>query len=326
VVDGSTTFKIELDDDESFDDLVGRINGLGGGVQAMTFVDGSRNPYRLSLTSSMTGSAGAMVVDMSELGFQLQETVEARDALLVLGDVGSAAAGVLVSSSNNTFNGVIDGVKLTVNEASASAVTISVKTSSADVVANVQTIVTNFNRFRETLAKHTYYDPETDEGSVLTGDAAALRLETDLADFFSGRFFGAGSIQSLGEIGIDLNADGTLTFDSTVLKQRFATDREALTEFFTKKDTGLSAKFKALSEQLTGQDSSLMTSRYLALGQKIQQNEAKIEWMNQGLEKRKERMQIEFYRMELAISKMQSNTDFLDSLKPILTLTNPSSD
>lgn len=319
VVDGSTTFKIELDEDESFEDLIDRINDLGGGVQAMKFVDGSRNPYRLSLTSSATGSAGAMVVDMSSLGFDLQETVEASDALIVLGELNSAAAGVLVSSSDNDFYGVIDGVKLTVNEASTSAVTIDVTTSSVDMVANVQTMVDNFNKFRETLAGHTYYDPETDEGSVLTGDAAALRLEIDTANFFSGRFFGAGSIQSLAEIGIDVNPDGTLAFDSTVLKQRFATDREALVEFFTKEETGFSAKFKSLAEQLTDQDSSLMTSRYLALGQKIQQNEEKIEWMEEGLEAKRNRLMIEFYRMELAITKLQSNMSYLDSIQYIGT-------
>ncbi len=60
-----------------------------------------------------------------------------------------------------------------------------------------------------------------------------------------------------------------------------------------------------------------MTSRYLALGQIIQQNEARIDWMNEGLEFKRNRMMIDFYRMELAISKMQSNTSFLDSIKPI---------
>ncbi len=321
VVDGSTTFEIELDEDESLEDLIDRINDLGGGVQAMKFVDGSRNPYRLSLTSSATGAAGAMVVDMSSLGFELQETVAANDALMVLGELSSAAAGVLVSSSSNSFHGVIDGVELEVNEASTSSVSINITTSSVDVVANVQTLVDNFNRFRETLAYHSYYDPDTDEKRVLTGDASALRLETQTADFFSGRFFGAGAIQSLGEIGIDLNPDGTLSFDSAVLKQRFATDREVLVEFFTKEETGFSAKFKALAEQLTDQDSSLMTSRYLAIGQKIQQNEAKIEWMEEGLEQQRERMMIEFYRMELAITKLQSNMSFLDSISYIGTTT-----
>ncbi len=327
VVDGSTTFTIELDEDESFEDLVDHINDVGGGgVQAMTFIDGSRNPYRLSLTSSMMGSAGSMVVDMSALGFDLQETVEASDALMVLGDLGSAANGVLVSSTNNTFDGVIEGVRLTVNAASTTAAVINVDTSSTDLVANVQSLVDNYNRFREQVAVHTYYDPDTDKRAILTGDSTALRLETDVANLLSGQFFGAGSIQSIGEVGIGINSDGTLSFDSTVLKNLFETDRESIQEFFTKAETGFSAKFGALVEQLTDQDNSLTTSRYLALGQKIEENNAKVEWMNDRMERERERMVLEYARMELAITKIQSNMDYIGSIKPMQSLTNPSSE
>jgi len=321
VVDGSTTFKIELEEDDTLQDLISRINALDGGVQAMSFVDGSRNPYRLSLTSSVTGSAGAMVVDMSSLGFELQETVAASDALMVLGDVGSAANGILVSSSDNTFDGVIEGVRLTVNGASNTAATITVDTSSTDLIANVQTFVDNYNRYREALAGYTYYDPDTDESSVLTGDSTALRLEIDVGNLLSGRFIGAGSIQSLGEIGIDVEADGTLTFDSTVLEDLFESDRDAVEEFFTTEDSGFSAKYGALITQLTDQDNSLTTSRYLALGQKIEDNTEKIEWMDERLEVERERLLIQFYQMELAITKMQSNMSFLDNIQYIGTTT-----
>lgn len=317
VVDGSTTYRIELDDDESLQDLIGRINKLGGGVQAMSFVDGSRSPYRMSLTSGTSGSAGAMVVDMSGLGFTLTETVKAQDALLVLGGAQSAASGIVMKSKNNTFSNAIEGVKLTINEASTSAVTVSVTTSSVNLTANVQTFVDNYNRLRESLAKFTKYDVDNDKRSILTGDATALRLDTDLADLVSGRIFGAGSIQSLGEIGIDVASDGKLTFDSSVLAERFASDRKAVADFFTVKDAGFSARFKRLADQLAGEQSSLLTNRYLALGQKIEKNEEKIKWMDGRLEVQRQRLQTQFYLMELAISKMQSNADYLSSIKYI---------
>lgn len=260
-----------------------------------------------------------MVVDMSGLGFTLSETAEARDAILVLGGAESAASGIMMTSKNNTFSNVIDGVKLTINEASTSAVTVSVTTSSTNLIANVQTFVDNYNRLRESLTKYTAYDVDNDKRSVLTGDATALRLETDLADLISGRIFGAGSIQSLGEIGIDVATDGTLTFDSTVLAERFATDREAVADFFTSEDTGFAARFNSLAEQLAGEKSSLLTNRYLALGQKIEKNEEKITWMDERLEVQRERLLNQFYQMELAISKIQSNADFLDSIQYIGT-------
>ena len=317
VVDGSSTFTIELEEEETLEDLIDRINDLDGGVQAMSFVDGSRNPYRVSLTSEMTGLKGAMVVDMSGLGLKLQETAEATDALMVLGDLGSAATGVVISSSSNTFDNVIEGVRLTVNEASLTAATITVDTSSTDLIANVETFVTNYNRFRESLDTYTAYDEETEQASVLTGDSTALRLETDLSDFVSDRFLGIGSIQSLAQIGIDIGKDGSLTFDSTVLKGLFENDREAVQKFFTTEESGFSAKFASLTDRLTNQDNSVTTNRYVALGTKIEENTAKIEEMDSRLEFERERLETEFYLMELAITKMQSNLDFISSIKYI---------
>ena len=317
VVDGSTTYTIELEEDESLKDLIDRINALKGGFEAKTFVDGSRNPYRMTLTSGATGAAGAMVVDMSALGFTLAETVQARDALLLVGDVASAASGILVNSSNNKFSGVIEGVSLTVNEASTSAVTITVSTSDTNLIANVDTFVANYNRLRKSLGGFTSYNVDTDTRSVLTGDGTALRLETGLSNFLSSRFFGAGTIQSLAQIGIDIGSDGTLTFDSTALKELFATDREAVVKFFTTKETGFAAKFDSLAKQLAGEDASLLTSRYLTLGARIEKNEAKILWMDERLDVQRKRLQTDFYRMELAISKMQSNLSFLDSIQYI---------
>ncbi|MHB8899443.1 MAG: flagellar filament capping protein FliD [Thermoguttaceae bacterium] len=317
VLDGSTTYSVELEEDESLEDLIRRINALGGDFQAKAFVDGSRNPYRMTLTGAVTGSAGAMVVDMSALGFTLTETTEARDAVLLLGEANSAASGILATSRNNRFSDVIDGISLTINDASTSAVSITVSTSEVDLVANVETFVTNFNRLKETLDKNTHYDPEKNQGSVLTGDASALRLETDLSNFLSGRFLGAGDIQSLAQIGVDIGTDGKLTFDSATLKELFATDREAVRKFFTTKETGFAARFGSLADQIAGEKSSLLTGRYLALGDKIQKNQEKLDWMDDRLKIQRERLLTDFYRMELAISKTQSSATFLDSIKYI---------
>ncbi len=314
VVDGSTTYTIELEEDESLDDLIAKINDLGGDFTAKSFVDGSRNSQRMTLTSDMTGAAGAMVVDMSGLGFTLTETAEAQDALLLMGGINSAVSGIVLTSASNKFTDVIEGVSLTVNEASTSPVTITVSSSDTDLIANVETFVTNYNRLRESLDKYTAYDAENDVGSILTSDPTALRLESNLSGFLSGRFSGLGTIQSLAQIGIDIGTDGTLSFDSTALKELFETDREAVKAFFTTEKTGFAAKFDTLAEQLAGEDSSTLTNRYLVLGQKIEKNEAKVEWMDQRLEVQKERMLMEFANMELAIAKMQSNLDYLDSI------------
>lgn len=322
VVDGSATYRIDVGDGEPLSDLVERINSLGGAVEAMIVFDGSARPYRLALSSAASGAAGAVVVDTSGLGIEYSEIAAARDALLALGETNSANSKVLISSRSNVFDSVITGVRLEIQGVAASPVTINVASSDTDVVANVQALVENYNRFRESLLEYTKYDAESDTRSILTGDAAALRLDTELSYWLSGRFLGAGSIESLAELGIDMNGDGTLTFDSAALKTRFSEDPDAVKKFFTDETYGLSAKFHSLSERLSGLDDSLLTSRYQALTRQIEDGEERIASMDEQLEIQRERLMRQFYQMELAIAKLQSNMSFLDSIKPIRVQSN----
>lgn len=317
VIDGSMTHTIELDDQDSLQDLLEKINELSAGVTATTLVDGSSRPFRLSLISDRPGKAGELVVDTSEMDLSLEETIRARDALLVFGEAELAASSILVSSSSNTFRNVLSGVTLEIKQASDSPVTVTVGTTDTDLVANVQTMVDNYNRFREKLGDLTAYNVETNTGAILTGDAAALRLDTELSHLLSGRFFGAGSIQSLAEVGVTLDDDGTLSFDEAKLKARFADDPEAVQQFFATDEFGVSGKFDRLIESLSGEEVSLLARRLEALQDKIDQNSARVDFMNGRLETERDRLLMQFYRMELAIAKMQSSMSAIDAIQPL---------
>lgn len=323
VIDGSVTCTVTLDADDTFQDLQDKINKIGG-VTATTFNDGSSQPYRLSLTSNRSGAAGRMVVDTSGLGLDFAETVEARDALLVNGRVSDVSSSVLVRSSSNKFTNVLSGVTLEVKDGSSSPVTVSITDSDTDLVTNVQAFVTNYNKFRSKLADDTKYDASTNTKSVLTGDSTALRLETETSDLLSKRYFGVGSIQSLAEVGITIADDGQLSFDSATLKEKYAADPEAVKEFFTHEDRGFSAKFSAVCEQLAG-DNSLMTERLSALDEKITDNKARIEWLTDRLEVQELRLYTQFYNMEVAISKMQSDMQSLSAITGSLASSSSSS-
>jgi len=326
VIDGSMTHVIELDEDvqqiTSLDDLRSAINGLKAGVTAATFVDGSDRPFRLSLTSDRAGKIGALVVDTSEIGFSMEETVQAQDALLAFGNT-KTSAGVLVSSSSNTFRSVLPGVALTVEQASQQPVTVTVARTDSDLVANVETLVANYNRFREKLNELTAYDVETDTRSLLTGDATALRLDSDLSRLISGRFFGAGPIQSLAEVGINIKSDGTLDFDAEALKSRYAEDPDAVEQFFTAEEFGVSDKFDRMIEQMSGEDVSLLAQRFKTLQDKINRNAKRVDFMNERLEAERNRLFMQFYRMELVIGKMQAGLSALEAIQPLSPITGP---
>jgi len=317
VIDGSTTYTIELDDTDSLNDLRDKINSLGAGVSATILYDGSANPFRLALQSNQPGKAGELVFDTSAVGLTLRDTVRPRDALLVLGEPGATDASVLISSSSNTFDNVISGVRLEIKQSSSTPVTVTVATTDTNLIASVTTMVENYNGFREQLSELTQYDAETDTRSVLTGDATALRLDMDFSYLLSGQFEGAGSIQSLRQLGINLQDDGTLEFDASKLKSKFAEDPEAVKRFFTEEQFGLSARFGDLIERLSGEESSLLAERLKALDSKIRQNEEKVALLDERLESQRERLYLDFYRLELSIAKLQTNLSALESVKAL---------
>jgi len=253
------------------------------------------------------------VVDTSGISsLAMTEIAAARDALLSVGS--SASGGLLLASSTNQFTGVLSGATLEVKQTSSSPVTITIGPSDTDLVASVKATVDNYNTFREKLGDDTAYDAATNQGAVLFGDSAALRLDTDLSNLLSGRFLGAGSIQSLGELGISINDDGTLTFDQAVLQAKFAADPQGVQDFFAAEDVGFSAKLTQLIEQLCGEENSLLAQRLKSLDAKISENQATIETMNTRLDKQRERLVMEFARVEAAVAKMQANLSILDSI------------
>jgi flagellar hook-associated protein 2 len=315
VIDGTTTFKIDLAAEDSLTTLVSKINALGAGVTAGIFNDGSSNsPYRLTLFSQKAGTAGQLLVDASQLGIHFEETTRAQDALLLFGSTAGSGLGILASSSTNTFNDILPGVTLTALAASEAPVTVTVSTTDTSLVAGVQAAVENFNRIRLRISEFTAFDAEQNTSGVLLGDGNVLRVENELASLLSGRFAGAGSIRSLETLGLSLKDDGTLAFDSAKFKAKFAEDAQAVEEFFTKEETGLAAKIDQIIEQLAGEENSLLGNRLSALGRKVDENSQKVQFLNDQLTTSRERLLTEFFRLELAVSKIQSNLSALTSL------------
>ena len=323
-VDGSSTYTIDVTATDSLATLRDKINALGADIQATTLSDGSSNPYRLSITSLRSGQAGAWVVQNDGFDLGLQQTARAQDALLVMGDLAEPATNMLLSSSSNRFTEVLSGATLEVKAPSTQPVTVTIATSNSDLLANVRTFVSNYNAFRDKLDELTAYDSETDAKALLTGDPTALRLESDLARLVSGSFSGNATIRTLSQIGVTVGTDGQLALDETKLTEAYADDPDAVQDFFADETSGVSARFNTMLTQLAGVDNSLLTNRLQALQDKIDWNDAEVERLNAWLEKRETTLYSQYYSLELAIAKIKTMSQYLDSIYVIDTLTSNS--
>ena len=320
-INGSTTHTITLAAGDSLTDLVNDINKAGGGLSASILNDGSSSPYRLSLTGTQTGAAAGIVVDASQIsGMSLEQLAAAQNALLAVGGgsgAGSASAGFVVASSTNTFANVLPGVSLQVNSASSQPVTVDVASNDSQLAATLQSFVSDYNSFLSQLNTDTAYDATTNTGAVLSSDPAAQEAGDQLSQLLTGTYAGSGAIQSLADVGVTVQGDGTLAFDQSTLDAAWNSNPQAVQQLFTAKNTGISDQFNNLLNQLAGNSDSLLAEQISGLGTQITDNQKQITLMNQRLNTESTRLYNEFYNMDLTIAKLQSDQSIISSIGPL---------
>lgn len=315
-VDGSTTLTVALDADDTLTDLVDKINALGIGAKAsiITQTAGAVS-HHLSLTSRVDGKPGELLIDGSQFGLSFEEIAAAQDGLLQFGS--GSSAGTLLSSTNNVYTDALPGLDITVAQASTETVTLTVADSPNTIGNALQTFVDNYNKLRDKYDTYTAFTAETGAKGVLFGSSEALRLDADLTRMLTGRFIGVGEVETLAEVGISLDDKGKLSFDSNKLNARFAKDPEAIKNFFTNETSGFAKKIDEAFERLVGTDNSVFINRAKALNQQIEDHTSRIATHDERLEKTRERLLLQFYNLELAIGKLQSNLTAINSIQYI---------
>jgi len=124
-----------------------------------------------------------------------------------------------------------------------------------------------------------------------------------------------------GRSGVPRQRRRTLSFNAQELRARYTADPEAVAQFFTAADLGVSAKLNTLLEDLGGAGNSLMAQRLRTLNNKIDQNRERIAFLEERLDVQRERLLLQFYRMEAAVGKLRSSLSALDAIQPLTPLT-----
>ncbi|MBL8855125.1 MAG: flagellar filament capping protein FliD [Planctomycetaceae bacterium] len=319
-LEGSQRTSIDVTATDTLDNLITKINASGANVRASRFFDGVG--YRLNLTSQQAGQKGNVWLDTSlNLGFS--QVTRGRDALVQFGPPDSSAA-LLLSSSSNTFTGLVPNVDFTVNQSSQTPVTISVETDQ-DAIANaVQLFVDQFNGVANKVKELTSFESNTTASGVqiktgvLFGTSEALRVEQDLNRLASATFTGAGTIRSLREVGIEFDAETrTLTLDKTKFNQVLEQNPSAVVQFFESENTGVAARFTAVTDRLAGVDNSVLLNRNTTLQRQIETINDRIDAQTQRLEAYQNRLLNQFYRMEETLSRMQRSQTAVNSIQSL---------
>ncbi|HEX5353519.1 MAG TPA: flagellar filament capping protein FliD [Rhodanobacteraceae bacterium] len=314
---------INIDIDSSNNTLAGirdAINGASDNPGVSATIVHATDGDHLMLTSSQTGVANAFSIsasggdggldaltwDASTGSGSLTQQTAAADAQVSID-------GFTSTSSTNVVDGAIDGI--TLNLASADPGDPQTLTVGRDVTSMqdvVQGFVTAYNQFVQGAGQLASYDPTSQTAGPLLGDATLRGVRSALASVVSGAAgSNASDLRTLADIGVNLQADGTLQLDTGKLGQALGSDPSQVAALFGG-TSGYGTQFNGL---LNGylQSGGLLDIRNQSLSTQSQQLDQQQAQLNQRQQSIQSRYLTQFTALDVTMSQMTQTSNFLTS-------------
>ncbi|WLQ15024.1 flagellar filament capping protein FliD [Hahella aquimaris] len=235
------------------------INDMGLDVNSSVIYNGTS--YQLVLSASKTGVANAISISATDndgnstdgsgisqfiynaTNQNLTQDVAAEDAAFTLN-------GVAITRSLNTVDDVVDGLTLTLNAETASAVNVTVSKDLNAVTERVQDLVDKYNALQEIINEVTAFDSDTGEKGTLLGSSTVRTISTQLRSTLSSIVPGleSANVRSLSELGITTNSEsGQLEFNSLTFQNKLQSYPNDVAALFADQGRTTDAQVKYVS-------------------------------------------------------------------------------
>ena len=333
------------DDSEILENLKKEINNNKDIGVTASIIQTSSNGKTLVLTSNTSGSEGEINFNTNDLEnvkfFEQGKNHIVQDAQ----DAELTVNGLTITNSSNKIENVIEGVTFTIYKKGESVITSS--TDTEGVTEKVKAFVDAFNEVRKMVRDNTSTD-----GS-LQGDSTLRQLDMELSSWVTGKVGKKDESTSsfslfLSEIGIDMDKDkkgsemdGQLSFDEDKFKEILENDPNKIIKVFSysgdekldgqgnsvlDKDNNPIFENKGIASIIsdglsiwTSTTSGIISSRIKGYDSEISFVDDSMENMLIRLEKKESNLKRQFTAMEVAMSELQSQGNWLSSQLASLT-------
>jgi len=276
-------------------------DGLGGTIQKLVF------------TANETGLDNAITVsgvDDDVSGLSLTRLFSAsldEPAAALNGQI--KVDNQLISSQNDTFSEVIDGI--TINAVSVGAgESLSVAQDKDAVELKVNAFIANYNGLAETIAKLGAYDDTTKTGGILLGDSTLRSVQDTIRREISASVSGlTGTFSTLAELGVTTDEDGKLSLDDDKFSTALASNFDQVGELFAS-DSGIAKRLDSLIEGYIGSN-GLIKSRTEGIQSTIVDLGEQRESLNRRLASLESRLLAQFTVMDTLVSTLNNQSSFL---------------
>lgn len=311
---GATSYNLTIDGtNDSLTGLAAAINASGSGVTANIVSDA--NGARIVLkgatgaaggfTLTSTGDPGLANFTYPGTGTGLTLAQAAQDALFKID-------GVAYQRNSNSVSDVFPGVTLTLKKAApGTPVAITSQRPTDTLRQTIQDFVSVYNTLKNDLSAAR---------TATGGDQALRALESKLSALLSTAVTSDPNINSLSDIGIATNRDGTISLNSAKFDAALAADPDAVEALFSptrdathtaETDPGLSGALKALKDEATSTGGMLA-----GLKTRLEKESSLISADREKMETReaayKERLDRQFSAMDTRLAALKATQSYLE--------------
>jgi len=295
-------------------------NASGRAVASMVKV--ADNDYRVVVSTLKTGLNEGQIafsVPSGAAGFggntdlQTRTIDQATNALFSIDGI----AGTITRQSNS-ISDVLTGVTFQLSKTGTASVIV---TDDADASGDqFQEIVDAFNDIVEFIAENNTatQDNASRDKNIIYGTLGQTRIDDDFLSQFREKLLGAssgsttGAAQSAADLGISTNRDGTISFNVEKFKEAVASD-----------SSGATAVFRDFADQSAGVDGFIYQFTTfqgvidIAQSSNLSQIDSlndKIDQLQRSADKTRDRLVLQFTRLERVTAELQQKQSELSSV------------
>jgi len=336
-IDGSYERTVDLETTDTLEDVIGKINDAGIDVKASLLDTGTGGtPYRLVLSSTISGLAGDLIVDTGDVDLGLATLTEARNAKVLIGEGSNS---VVVESDSNKVENVVAGVTLDLLATSDSPIVVNISRDQESIDAAIAAFVDGFNGVIDAFNSYDSYDSETETRGPLLGDPTVSRIRGEMYRTLQQKAVGVDTqFQYLSEVGIRVSTDGKIKLDEAKFSAAFEADPAAVKNLFaafkqqgsttrtisegitveesttTFSSLGFGDIFDQLADRLTNSIDGTLTIADRQFQSLIDAQDDRLERIDERLDAKRIRLQRQFAAMEETLAKLQSQQSSLGAI------------
>ncbi len=266
--DGTNSATIDVQEGDTFSTIATKINASGEALSASVITDSSG--AHLQVTSS--GSASVSI--SSDPAFSLTRASTAANASLTID-------GIPIRSASNTVTGTVAGLALDLagTTPANNPATLTVAADTTQITQALSTFVSDYNAALSQVNSQFTYTTSSGSQGVLSSDSTVRSLQSALEgipSYLSAGGPGSNSIQSLSDLGITVNDDGSLSLTSAQLNAALSNPAAVQNFFQGASLNGFAQQFSSSIDQFNNPANGSITYEIKNLNQQYSSLQSQI--------------------------------------------------